>query len=392
MSQEASLSKHASRMKSDNHAPTRASVSFVDGLLVNKLDLRIPMAARQPGHARSIQAIVQLAHVSGGFRTFGSGPLLRAGMQFNAIDDLYCARQQILRLRNQLIGFANTLTTTLIARSGSCKDVDAHVRTSSEGATFLEIELLLDVPDRSDLPVVDAMIAKMASLIEQLTRGNRVRIAISSVAERQLLYAQLTLNADSFSLTPTQADAMARRLVDLHDSSCRDATAVGARNSEVLAAANAVYAAVGAIDRRAGRAPQPCASHIEPGPPLASWYHDHHGHLSGRIMLPLQMDQIADTAAPPTHTCTSVATGSIREVHPIEHAVAAIALAQSLANLHAHATGSIVRSNPAQHALDLALMAGARGSEIEPLVQAMLSARTFRFDHAVAGLDRMRTQ
>ena len=109
-------------------------------------------------------------------------------------------------------------------------------------------------------------------------------------------------------------------------------------------------------------------------------------------MLPLQMDQMADTVAPPAHTCTSVAAGSIREVHPIEHAVAAIALAQSLANLHAHATESIVRSNPAQHALDLALMAGARGSEIELLVQAMLSARNFRFDHAVAGLDRMRMQ
>ncbi|HEX7989387.1 MAG TPA: hypothetical protein VF513_04440, partial [Stenotrophomonas sp.] len=90
---------------------------------MNNLTLYIPMAARQPGHARSIQAIAQLAHVSGGFRTFGSGPLLRAGMQFNAIDDLYCARQQILRLRNKLIGFANTLTTTLIARSGSCKDI-----------------------------------------------------------------------------------------------------------------------------------------------------------------------------------------------------------------------------------------------------------------------------
>lgn len=109
-------------------------------------------------------------------------------------------------------------------------------------------------------------------------------------------------------------------------------------------------------------------------------------------MLPLQMDRMADTAAPPTHTCTSVATGSIREVHPIEHAVAAIALAQSLASLHAHASDSILRKEPAQHALDLALMAGARGSEIEPLVHAMLSARNFRFDHAVAGLHRMRTQ
>lgn len=311
-------------------------------------------------------------------------------MQFSAIDDVYSARQRVLLLSDQLIGFANSLTTTLMARSGSCRNIDAHVRTSNVDAALLEIELLIDFPARSEAPLIDAMVAKMAPLIEQLTHGKRGCIAISGIAERQL-FAQLTLSADSFPLTRTQAAALAGRLVDLHDSTSKEATVVSARNKELLGAANDVYAAIGAADRCAARALAPTTPGSDQGTSLAIWYHDHHGDLAGRVALPLQVGGADDTAAA-VHAPTSVAAEIARTVHPIEQAITAIALAQSLASLHAHATDAIAWSSPALHAHDLALMAGASGCEINQLVQAMLSARTFRLDHVVAELGRMRSQ
>lgn len=262
------------------HERTRPPASFVDGLLINGVRLRVPIAAEKLRQSRVIQQIARLGNATGGFRTFGAAPLLRARLQFNEIADVCSARKHVLLLRNQLIGFANTLTTTQTARGGSCKDIDAHVQQSDDGSTHLEVHLLIEVPDRSDVLVTDTMIAKMAPLIEQITHGRRRRTAISCIADRP--------------------------------------------------------------------------------------------------------------AAMPAHASTCFAAEAARKVHSVEHAAAAVALAQSLAGLHAHATEAIMRSNPAQHAYDLALLAGARGSETKHVVEAMLTARALRFDHAITLLDGMR--
>lgn len=390
--QSPSLPNQDSRLILDHRAGIRPPVSFIEEQLVNGNSLRIATAARQPWHARVIQRVAALARGAGGFHAFCAGPLLRARMQFSAIDDVHAARQRVLQVRNQLIGFANSLTTTPTARSGSCRQIEVHVRHSSEGGTLLELDLLIEVSDRSDVGLIDAMIAKMAPLIEQLTHGSRGCIAVSGIAAPQLLCAQLTLDAACLPLPSASASALAMRLVDLHDFICTDAARLNTLNKQVLGAANAVHAAAGVAERSTGHGLQPQTAHSGKGAALAVWYHDHHGYLSGRIALPLQIAKASAGAAAPAHASASLAAEAIRKVLPIEHAAAAIALAQSLACLHAHASGAIMKSSPAQHAHDLALLAGARGSEIRQLVQTILSGQSFRFDHAVVELDRLREQ
>lgn len=366
-------------------------ITFIDKLLVNGTNSRVPVAELHPGQTRILQCIAELSRFTGGFRVFGTGPLLCARIRFSAIRDVYSARLDVLQLRNQLIGLVNTMNPTLVSGGGNCKDIDAHVRKTSETDEHLEIAVVVEVPDRSDVQVIDNLIAKLAPLVEQLTNGKRSGASINDIAGRQLLCAQVTFDPSSFSLAPVPGHALAGRIVELHNFTCIAKERVNARNADILATANSTLDAIDSANGSSGRGRSPWTAHDDHGVPLAIWYRDHNGHLAGRICLPLVAEQAAHkiraTEIPSTPTD---APATVQNTHLLNPAVAAIGLAQSLANLHAHAAEAIAQRDPGQHAYDLALLVGARGSEIFEVVKAIGSAHSIRSDHAITTLDELR--
>ncbi|MEG1680140.1 MAG: hypothetical protein RR326_08590, partial [Stenotrophomonas sp.] len=153
-------------------------VTFVGELLINGRRMPAPVAELHPRQARTLQCIAELVCRNGGFRVFGAGPLVRASIKFSALGDVYSARTQVLKLRNQLIGLVNTMNPKLASGGGGCKDIDAQVRDSSATGAYLQIEVIIELPDRSDAPAVGTLIAKLAPLIEQLTHGTRSGVSI----------------------------------------------------------------------------------------------------------------------------------------------------------------------------------------------------------------------
>lgn len=378
----------------DRHSATSEPVAYVDNLLVNGTSLLVPLTELHPGQVRTLQHIADLAHRTGGFRVFCAGPLLRACVQFSAIRDVHSARLQVLKLRNQLIGLVNTMNPTL-ASGGGCKDIDATVRIAADTGAYLEIVVIVEVPYRSDVHVIDSVIAKLAPLIEQLTHGVRGRASIKDVADRHLLCAQVTIDPSTFSLDPASGHALAGRIVDLHNYTCIARDRGSARNADILATANSVLSAIDPASGSTGGRRKKWTARDEHGVPLAIWYRDHHGHLAGRICLPVLTEQTDHNgAAVDTDSAPAPAPADIAAISQcrqlLNSAVAAIGLAQSLANLHAHAADAIARGNPDQYAHDLALLVGARDSEIVRIVKTLTSAQSIRSDKAITALENLR--
>lgn len=369
---------------------TGLPIAFVDGLLVNGRDLRISMVEQKPGQADPIQRIASLARAAGGFHTFGAGTLIRARIQFTAIDDVYSARLRVMELRNQLIGLLNSMNPMLLAAGGGCKDIEAHLRQTSGTAAQLEMDVMVEVPDRSDTRAVEGVICTLMPLVEQLTHGARGHASISDLVDRQLLCAQVTFDADSFPLAPAPACALAGRIVDLYNYTCIDADRLNACNAAILAAANGVHAMARNTGGDTEYQQHAWKAHAGHGAPLAIWYRDHRGHLAGRIALPLQVEHADTLAVAATDHAGRNAPNAVLRTHLLNHAVAAVALIQSLACLHANATAFIAQNNPAQHAHDLALMVGARDSEIEHVVQTLVAAGSVRCDSATTALNQVR--
>lgn len=365
--------------------------TLVSELRVNGTNLRVPVEDHYPGHARVLQCIAELAHFADGFRVFGAGPLLRASIQFSAIRDVCGARLHALQLRNQLIGLVNTIISTLVSGGGGCKDIEAQVHKTSETGALLDGTVIVEIPEQSDVRAIDTLIEHFSPLIERLTSGARSGCSINEVADRQLLCARVTLDPCSLSLEPKPGQALVERIVGLHNFACMTKDRVSARDADVLATTNSMRGAIGCANDSAGTGRTAWTAHEDHGAPLAIWYRDHHGHLAGRISLPVLAEQLDTTAATVRMpSALSALAATVPCTYLFNPAVAAIGLAQSLANFHAHAAAAIARSNTGQHAYDLALLVGARGSEIAHVVKALVSAQSVRCDLAVTALDKVR--
>lgn len=367
-------------MPDNQHIHSNQPISFIDEVPINGSSQRVAIAERQPGQAHILQRITQLSHPTGGFHVFGAARLLRASVQFSAIRDVHVARKQVLQLRNQLVGLVNAMNPGLVSGGGGCKELEAVVRMSSAMEPQLEVSVLLEIPDRSDIRVIDELIAKLAPLIEQLTMGTKTGASTTEVASHQLLRAQVAFDPGTFSLAAATGYALAGRVVDLHNFTCLARERVHKRNADILATANSMLAATGAAS---GNKHTTWTAVDAPGVPLVTWYRDHHGRLAGRISLPLQAD--ADYTGTATRDAAKVPF-----TYPLTPAVAAIGLAQSLVNLHAHAAEAVAQGDTGQHAYDLALLAGAIDSEIVHVVKAQLSAQSIHLDLAITALDKLR--
>lgn len=371
--------------------PSDRPITVVENLLVNGADLRVPVAELHPAQAYILQHIAELARSTGGFRVFGAGRLVRACVQFSAIRNVHSACLHVLQLRNQLIGLVNKVGMTLTSGGGSCKDIDAQVRRAGATDAYLEIAVIFEVPDHSDVQVTDILIAKLAAVIEQLTSGARSGASINDNAGSQLLCAQVTFDPASFSLAPMPGHALAGRMVELHNFTCMAIERVCARNADILAAVNSMLGALGSASGSAGSGRSAWTAHDDHGVPLAIWYRDHQGHLAGRISLPVLAQQADHIGAAAGATSMQADVAATVQCTPLLNpAVAAIGLAQSLTNLHEHAADAIARSNYGQHAYDLALLAGARDSEIVHVVKALISAQSIRWDLAITALEKLR--
>ena len=366
-------------------------ITFVENLLVNGADLRVPVAELHPAQAYILQHIAELTRSTGGFRVFCAGRVVRACIRFSAIRDVHSACLHVLKLRNQLVGLVNKIGPSLTSGGGSCKDIDAQVRRTGAAGAYLEIGAVFQVLDHSDVQVTDILIAKLAAVIEQLTNGARSEASINDTAGCQLLCAQVTFDPASFSLEPMPGHALAGRMVELHNFTCMANERVCARNADILAAVNSMLGALGSASGSAGSGRSAWTAYDDHGVPLAIWYRDHQGHLAGRLSLPMLAQQADHIGAAAGVTSMQADVAATVQCTPLLNtAVAAIGLAQSLTNLHEHAAEAIARSDYGQHAYDLALLAGARDSEIVHVVKALISAQSIRWALAITALEKLR--
>jgi len=378
---EAAAANDAVPIPGRQHIRSDQPITFIDEVPINGTNQRVAVAERQPGQADILQRIAGRSRQTGGFHVFGATRLLRASIQFSAIRHVHGAREHVLQLRNQLVGLVNAMNPGLVSGGGGCKELEAVVRMSSAMEPQLEVSVLLEIPDRSDIRVIDELIAKLAPLIEQLTKGTKTRASTTEVTTHQLLRAQVAFDPGTFSLAAAAGHTLAGRIVDLHNFTCLARERVHKRNADILATANSMLAATGAA---IGNKRTTWTAVDDPGVPLVIWYRDQHGHLAGRISLPVQAEHADYIGA---STCTAA---KVPCTYPLTPAVAAIGLAQSLTNLHAHAAEAVAQGDSGQHAYDLALLAGARDSEIVHVVKALLSAQSIHLDLAIAALDKLR--
>lgn len=357
---------------------------------VNGRDVLVPMAVEEPSVVAAASYMAKLARASGGFEASSSGPLMRAQVQVLGVSDPYGARQALYLRRDEIVALANTRDQLLVSLGGGCQDIEVHVFPDTNRGAMVVMHLIVDVRDAMGANTVNTMAEAVAPLVERAT-GGQVRLRIlSNLADLRLARARVRVTPETLATPQHSGDAVIDGILDAATFAVIDPYRAATHNKGIMNGIDPVIVATGNDWRAVEAGAHAYACRGGRYTSLTQWERDASGALVGTIEMPMPVGLVG--GATKTHPAARVALKilGVRSAQELAEIAVAVGLAQNMGALRALATEGIQRGHMALHARNIALVAGARGGEVEQIARRMAEEKDVRADRAVALLEALR--
>ena len=357
---------------------------------INGKDVIVPMAVEEPSIVAAASFMAKLSRDAGGFRTSSTGPLMRAQVQVLDVSDPYGARLSILKHKEELIELANSRDKVLIGLGGGCKDIEVHVFPDTPRGAMVVAHLIVDVRDAMGANTVNTMAESVAGRVEEIT-GGKVRLRIlSNLADLRLARAQVRYSAETLKTKEYSGEEVIDGVVDAYLFAAIDPYRAATHNKGIMNGIDPVIVATGNDWRAVEAGAHAYACRGGRYTSLTTWEKANNGDLVGTIEMPMPVGLVG--GATKTHPLARLALKimDIKSAQELGEIAVAVGLAQNLGALRALSTEGIQRGHMALHARNIAMAAGATGSDVDWVVKKMIAAKDVRTDLAVALLSEPR--
>ena len=358
-------------------------LGIATNFLINGKDYLIPMAIEEPSVVAAASHAAKLARPGGGFFTSSSQPIMIAQIQVIGLKDPHFAKLKILEKKEELKKIANEVDPVLIKVGGGCRDIETRVIDSKMGP-MLVVHLLVDVRDAMGANAVNTMAETLAPYIEDLTEGRVYLRILSNLAVYRLARARAVWKKDVIGEDTVEGILYAYEFarIDPFRAATHNKGIMNGIDAVLIATANdwrAVEAGAHAYAAMNGRYTS-----------MSNYEKDSKGNLVGTIELPLAVGIIGGATS--SHPKAKIARKilGIKSAREFSEILAAVGLAQNFAALRALATEGIQKGHMSLHARNIAIMAGAKGDEIEKVAEIMVKEKKVRVDRAKEILEEIR--
>ena len=358
---------------------------------VNGRDYLIPMAVEEPSVVAAASFMARIVRDCGGFETSVTAPLMRAQVQVVGLSDPYGARMKLLAAREQIMDAANDCDKVLVGLGGGCRDIEVHVFPEMEGGALAVMHLIVDVRDAMGANTVNTMAERVAPLVEELTGGTvRLRI-LSNLADLRLARARVCITPDALATTDLSGEEIIDRIVEAYRFAAIDPYRAATHNKGIMNGIDPLVVATGNHWRAIEAGAHVWATSRGHYTSLTTWEKDKRGRLVGTLELPMAVGIVG--GATKTHPLAKLALKllNISSAAELAQLCAALGLAQNMAAVRALATEGIQRGHMALHARNIAIVAGASGSEIEEVARELASRHDVRVERAQDLLRQIRS-
>ena len=359
---------------------------------INGRDVLIPLVVEEPSVVAAASFMAKLARPAGGFLTSSSAPLMRAQVQIVGVKDPYNARLSLLSNKDEIIALANSKDQLLNKLGGGCRDIEVHTFIDSPRGPMLVAHLIVDVRDAMGANTVNTMAEAVAPLIEQLT-GGKVRLRIlSNLADLRLARAQMRIAPEVLDTADYKGVDVIEGIIDAYTFAAIDPYRAATHNKGIMNGIDPLVVATGNDWRAVEAGAHAYACRNGHYGSLTTWEKDSSGHLVGTIEMPMPLGLVG--GATKTHPLAQLSLRilGVKTAQELAEIAVAVGLAQNLGALRALSTEGIQRGHMALHARNVALSAGARGDEVDWVVERMVKIRDVRADRAEALLVEKRGQ
>ncbi|MDI9642649.1 MAG: hydroxymethylglutaryl-CoA reductase, degradative [Archaeoglobales archaeon] len=353
--------------------------------LIDGKDYLIPMVIEEPSVVAAASNAARMAREGGGFFTDFTAPVMIGQIQLVDVKNPESARFEILRNKAEIIEKANECDPILVKLGGGCKDLEVRIIDSIYGKMVV-VHLLVDVRDAMGANAVNTMCEKVAPIVGRLSGGRPLlrilsNLAVYRIARAKALFKKEVIGGEEVVDGVMKAYAFAEA----------DPFRCATHNKGIMNGISALMIATG-NDFRAIEAGAHGYSAIKGYKPLTKYEINDNGDLVGTIEIPISAGIIggATQVNPLAKICLKIL--GVKSSEELARVSAALGLAQNFAALRALATEGIQRGHMELHARNIAIMAGARGSEIDRVAEIMVKEGKIRMDFAKEILTKLRAK
>lgn len=341
---------------------------------INGKDMFIPMATEEPSVVAAASNAAKASYDHGGFFTSMSGTIMRGQIQVLNVADPYAAKAKIFEHKDEILAYCNVQDPTLVSLGGGAKDIEVHI-IPTNSQIMLVIHLIVDTKDAMGANAVNTMAEAVSPTIETITGGKVVLKIISNLADLRLVRARAIFSTEALG-----GKEVVDNIVSAFEFADYDPYRATTHNKGIMNGISAVVLATGNDTRAVEAGAHAYASISGQYKSLTKWEINADGNLSGSIELPMAVGIVG--GATKTHPVAQAALKVMgaSSAEELAGCIAAAGLAQNAAALRALSAEGIQRGHMSLHARNLAVMAGAKRSDIDRIVAQAVKEKDLRYD------------
>jgi len=359
-------------------------LGIATNFLINGKDYLIPMAIEEPSVVAAASNSAKMARVKGGFEASSTEPVMIGQIQLVDVEDVTKAKEEIQSKKEEILELANQQDPILVKFGGGAKDIDVKVIDTIKGPMAI-IHLLVDCRDAMGANAVNTMAEAVSPLIEEITGGKALLRIISNLAVFRLARARAVFSKDAIG-----GEEVVDGIINAYAFAAADPYRCTTHNKGIMNGITAVVLATGNDTRAIEAGAHSYAAFRGEYKPLTSYEKNKDRDLVGSIEIPMAVGLIGGATAIHPVAKANVKILGVKTASELGEVMAAVGLAQNFAALRALATEGIQRGHMSLHARNIAQMAGAKGGEIDRVVERLVAERKVRVDRAKEILDELR--
>ncbi len=349
---------------------------------INGKDYLIPMCTEESSVVAAASNAAKMARVNGGFQTESTDPVMIGQIQIVDVPNPTEAKERILENKERLLEIAKQQDSILVKFGGGPRDLTVKLLDTDQGV-MLRVHLMVDVRDAMGANAVNTMAEAISSTLEEITGGRTLlkiisNLAVHRMAKAKAVFAKETLGGEKVLDNMLKAYAFAEN--DIYRCSTH--------NKGIMNGIIAVAMATGQ-DHRAIEAGAHVYAALETYKSLTKYYKNSDGDLVGEIELPMAVATIggATKVHPSFQLCQKIL--GVSSATEMAEVFAAVGLAQNFAAMRALSDEGIQKGHMSLHARNIAVMAGAKGDQIEKIAEQMKSESNIRMARAKEILENL---
>ena len=352
--------------------PLGIAVNF----LINGREYLIPMATEESSVVAAASNAAKIARIKGGFTTKCTDPLMIGQIQILYIEDVVEAAKKILNKKKEILQLANDQDKILVKLGGGAKDLEVRILESTLGKMIV-VHLTVDVRDAMGANAVNTMCEALAPMLEEIT-GGRVRLRIlSNLADKRIVKAKAVFDKEKMG-----GEHIVDAFLESYTLASIDPYRAATHNKGIMNGIDALIIATGNDFRAIEAGAHAYAARSGQYTSLSYYYKDKNGDLVGELELPMAVGIVggAGNIHPKARLCKKIL--GIKTAKELAEVVVSLGLAQNFAAVFALSTVGIQKGHMSLHAKNIAVMAGAKGDEIDKVADQMIKEGKIKLDRA----------